>query len=153
MYKETLINKDKGGFIIGFIITILGLLLKSYMYNINPSLYSDNKEQLSTIIYVTGLFILLSNIGLLFKQNTIINYIADKTYGIYLIHFLIVKKFTTTNLYRRLNFKVLNFSFIEQFLLELLYTLIIFVICLTITIIIKKLIYLKILFIKKKHRN
>lgn len=87
------------------------------------------------------LFIFLSNIGLLFKQNAIINYISDKTYGIYLIHYLIIKKISTTNFYKMIEIKVPSFSFKEQFILELLYTIIVFVLCLIITIVIKKFIY------------
>lgn len=140
LHKEKLIN-GRRGIIYGLIITIIGLLSKYYVYSINPSLYYSYDQQLPTVIYSMGLFIFLSNIGLLFKQNAIINYISDKTYGIYLIHYLIIKKISTTNFYKMIEIKVPSFSFKEQFILELLYTIIVFVLCLIITIVIKKFIY------------
>ena len=109
-----------------------------------------NRQNLPTIMYTTGLFILFLNIGLIFKQNNTINYIANKTYAIYLIHYLIIAKFKTTSFYSFLNNQVLSFNYHQQFLLELVYTIIIFIISLIIVVGIKEIIKMtKKLYLKK----
>ena len=140
LHKDSLINNNvKKIIIISFLISI-GLLLRQTVYTIDSQIYMNflNRQNLPTIMYTTGLFILFLNIGLVFKESNSINYIAHQTYEIYLIHYLIIAKFKTTNFYAFLNNKVLSFNYHQQFILEIVYTLIIFIISLIIVIVIKE---------------
>ncbi len=144
--KNIFIAKKTINIIFGLVVSSFGLLLRKYTYGLNPDLYWASRDTIPTIIYSTGLFILLANIGLYFNQNKVINFIADKTYGIYLIHVIIINKLQTTTFYKNLSNNVINFSWTKQFLLEIILSIIIFIISLIIVSIIKKVITL---FIKK----
>ena len=98
LHKDDLINNNIKSFIISIILILIGLILRQTIYKIEPQIYMNflNRQNLPTIMYTTGLFILFLNIGLIFKQNNTINYIANKSYAIYLIHYLIIAKFKTT---------------------------------------------------------
>ena len=129
-------NKTKKIVTIIFLITI-GLLYKYMLFNIASDTYYRENPTMGNLIYSTGIFILLANIGRIFKNNKIINFIGNKTLGIYLIHYMIIEKLKTCSFYHRTYQNMYNLSPMQQFLWELLYAILIFILCLVSVTIIK----------------
>lgn len=120
------------GCIGGFLLSKYGSKYDLFYYGVNgtiPILFSS-----------IGLFIILGNIGLLFKNNHFINYIGNKTFGIYFIHNIVIIKLKSLNNFFISSDIVYSSPFYKKILIETFYILIVFIISFILVIIIKKII-------------
>lgn len=138
---KKLLNGSIKNTILGIIFIIFGFIIQ---YNVRRCLlisnssnlnYYMNSEGVFSVFSTVGLFIFLGNLGKKlnrFKKG--INWLSNKTFGIYVIHFIIIIKLKNMGIYNILSNKL---GKLNQVLYEILYAFLIFLICLTIVTIIK----------------
>lgn len=151
--EDKLINKKSKNIILGISLIIIGILYRIYLSknaNLYDMFYYTKKQNLATIFCSVGFFISFSNILLNFN-NKIINYIGDKTLGIYLIHYIIIIKLKTiSGLFISIE-KMNSLSWYNQIIFEILYILLVFIISFIIVTILKESYkFIKNLILKKK---
>lgn len=141
LYKNKVFSNQYFNYIISVILIAIGIFLaliyKQYAILNNP-FYYGSKDTIINIFKALGFFILIGNIGLFFKKNKIINYIASKTFGIYLIHFSVIHVFTDALALTISEETMYKLPVIQQILLEIFYCIILFVICFLLVILIEK---------------
>lgn len=126
---------------LGIIFIIFGFIIQysicRYLTASNSSnlYYYMNSECIFSVFSTVGMFILFGNIGKkLYKFKNIINWLSNKTFGIYLIHYIITFKLKKMNTYNIIEDKLGSSNLIFN---EIIYAFLIFMICLIIIVIIK----------------
>lgn len=152
--KDKIINNKITSIVIGIIILLFGISYRIFMSE-NASLYNifyyTTKQSLATVFCSIGFFITFSNIGLLFKTNKIINYIGDKTLGIYLIHYIVIIKLKTITKLFISKTTMYSLPWYLQIIFEILYIILVFIISFVIITILKESYkYIKNLILKQK---
>ena len=139
--NEKLLNGSIKNIILGIIFIIFGFIIQysicKYLIISNNSnlYYYMNSECIFSVFSTVGMFILFGNIGKkLYKFKSVINWFSNKTFGIYLIHYIITFKLKKMNTYYIIKDKL---RFLTPAFSEIIYAFLIFIICLIIIIIIK----------------
>ena len=94
--KDFIFKYKKISIIASIILILIGSFLKFLYLKYISSSYSTDINTFGCLTSSIGAFILLLKIGRLFNNNKIINFIASKTYIIYLIHYPIIEKIKPT---------------------------------------------------------
>lgn len=138
---KRLLNGSIKNIILGIIFIVFGFIIQysicRYLLISNSSnlYYYINSECIFSVFSTVGMFIFFSNLGKkLYRFKSGINWLSNKTLGIYVIHFIIIAKLKNMGAYYILRDKLGNPN---QVFYEILYAFLIFLICLIIITIIK----------------
>jgi len=131
--KDKLINGKISGLIIGLVLTIAGIALRFYLYRCLGDNYYYQKETLASLFLTIGLFIFIGNLYFYINKPRLISFLGRMNYYVFLIHYLVIYRMRALNLtFDRL--QQYNINIFTQLGYELIYSIIIYIICLIISV-------------------
>lgn len=141
--KSLFANNKNKTMKVGIVLFVIGItarfLLQIFLYNkfLNPE-YLLHTGRITNITSSLGIFLFIKSIQINEKLHNIIKYIASNTFYIYLIHYPLIMKLDSIGI-KEIILRKFSTNFIDEFLFNLVYAMIIFFICFVIIIIIKQL--------------